>query len=212
MAIPIVRNVMVDRGARRLAVWVGISIVVHGAISLSIGFASRPIHRPTIMHAVLRTVMPAIDHAQAPYDMIADLTLPIATPVATPQPDPAPANSLQPNDIPKLANFPVDLYYPSSDVDERAQPLNKVDLVYPLIAHEQRVPGVVTMNLFISEQGVIDKVVIVDSTPLGVFEKAALEAVSQLKFEPAVKNGMPVKNRRAIEVVFDPYERINAPD
>jgi outer membrane biosynthesis protein TonB len=44
-----------------------------------------------------------------------------------------------------------------------------------------------------------------------VFEDAALEAVRALKFLPAIKNGLPVKNRKTIEVNFDPYEKINTP-
>jgi len=63
----------------------------------------------------------------------------------------------------------------------------------------------------VNERGGIDKTVVVDSAPPGVFEEAALQAVTELAFSPALKNGIPVKNRKTIEVTFDPYETIRTP-
>ena len=116
-----------------------------------------------------------------------------------------------PADTPATLNLPLDIYYASSEVDARAEPLNEVNLVYPLLPYQQRIYGVVWLTLFVNELGGIDKILVTDSSPAGVFDDAALQAVTELKFSPAIKDGISVKNRKTIKVVFDPYENINVP-
>ena len=67
------------------------------------------------------------------------------------------------------------------------------------------------LNIYISEDGAIDRVEVVEAAPPGIFEEAALTATNALRFSPATKWGRPVKSRKTIEVVFDPYEKINVP-
>ena len=89
--------------------------------------------------------------------------------------------------------------------------MGEVNLIYPAIPYQQRLGGSVTLSIFVNERGGIDKTVIVESKPAGVFDEAALQAVAELKFSPAIKDGKPVKNRKTIAVNFDPYEKINTP-
>lgn len=105
----------------------------------------------------------------------------------------------------------LDTYFGMGEVDISAEPSNEVFLRYPWIEYRQRLGGVVRVTLFINEHGGLDKVDLVEATPPGHFEEAALEAVNQLRFKPALKNGRPVKSSKAIEVVFDPSERLNHP-
>lgn len=105
----------------------------------------------------------------------------------------------------------LDRYYRSDEVDVRAAPLTEVALIYPKRAYEMRLSGKVTLRMLINKTGDVDKVDVLDATPQGVFEEAALTAAGAMKFSPALKNGRPVKNQKIIEVVFDPYESINIP-
>jgi hypothetical protein len=47
---------------------------------------------------------------------------------------------------------------------------------------------------------------VLSAEPEGEFEEAALAAARQLVYDPALRNGRPVKSEKLIEVTFDPYE------
>jgi protein TonB len=118
---------------------------------------------------------------------------PDATP---PAPSPAPAKRARPA-APK--------YLGSSEVDERATPIEMAPLVYPERAYLNRIPGKVRLRIYISEDGRIDKVDVVAAAPAGHFEQAAIDAVQRTRFHPARKAGWPVPSQKLIEVEFDPY-------
>lgn len=99
-------------------------------------------------------------------------------------------------------------YYLSREVDIRAEPLKMQALVYPEQAFQLRQYGVVKLRVFINEDGGIDAVDVIESSPPGVFESAALNAMLSSKFVPAEKDGRKVKNQKLIEIKFDPYENI----
>mgnify|MGYP001568255292 CR=1 FL=1 len=157
------------------------------------------------------------------------ITPEITRPEEAPQPVPdidkqAPATDLPPPESAQEATtartppqavielpFPFDAYYNPGEVDVRAQPTNEVLLVYPWVEYKMRVSGVVQLTLLINERGDLDKVTVIEAKPRGVFEEAALEAVSKLQFTPALKNGQPVKSRKTIDVVFDPSEPLRQP-
>jgi TonB family protein len=151
----------------------------------------------------------------------------IAGPVAIP--DPESADKAEPPEAPPLQTenaqqkapdpvtapkaavdlpLPLDAYFSADDVDARAQPTNDVLLFYPLNAYKRKISGTVKMTLLINERGSLDKVIVVDATPPGIFEEAALEAVGKLQFTPALRGGRQVKSRKTIDVVFDPSEHL----
>ena len=99
---------------------------------------------------------------------------------------------------------PFDSYLSENEVDKRAEPANDVALSYPVAAYVRRIAGVVRLNLFISEEGKLDRVELIDASPKGIFENEALATVSKLHFYPATRYGRPVKSQKTIEVVFDP--------
>lgn len=110
-------------------------------------------------------------------------------------------------ELPKTAvdlPVPFDSYISMDEVDVRAEPANDVPLVYPMAAYMQHMRGTVQIRLFISDQGRLDRVDLVGASPKGYFEKSALDAVLQLHFHPAIKNGRPVRSQKLIEVVFNP--------
>lgn len=95
---------------------------------------------------------------------------------------------------------PAPIYYPVSDLDER--PLVRVH-VEPQFPAAAPVPeGWVQVELYIGEDGAVDKVRVTDAQPRGVFEAPAIAAFGAARFTPGRKGGMPVRSRLAIEVLF----------
>ena len=97
-------------------------------------------------------------------------------------------------------------YLPAREVDTPARPRNMVPLVYPENPLIWKLAGVVRLRLLINEQGTVDAAEVVSAEPEGEFEEAALAAVRQLVYDPALRNGRPVRSEKVIEVTFDPHE------
>ena len=103
------------------------------------------------------------------------------------------------------AGLPMaEFYFRARDLDERAIPLNQVDLDYPPSALEAGVSGVVKLRLLIDREGVLRDASVIEAQPAGVFEHAALEAVHALRFRPAIRKGIAVGSVKVIEVPFHP--------
>jgi protein TonB len=98
----------------------------------------------------------------------------------------------------------AEIFFRGSEVDERATPLNEVNLVYPERALANGQSGVVTLRLKIDHLGVLRDAAVVDAQPADTFESAALKAVRELRFRPALRNGVPVGSVKTIEVPFNP--------
>jgi TonB family protein len=200
-----------DPATRRMGVFIITSFVAHLVLIGAIGStALRQQQAPLILQAQLRTVTPDTRPALAIEGESPQIDPPASVPdnrVVEVQP----STVQHPVDTQRILNLPADTYYASNEVDIRAEPLEDVNLIYPVLPLQQRVAGSVTLNIFVNERGGIDKTVVVESKPPGVFDEAALQAVAELKFSPAIKNGKPVKNRKTIAVNFDPYEKINTP-
>lgn len=98
-------------------------------------------------------------------------------------------------------------HYRSSEVDTPAMPLSRGPLVFPEHAYVSKLRGTVRARVYIDEDGRVASVDIVEVRPHGgIFEEAALEALRQVRYSPALLAGQPVKTQKLIEVVFDPYE------
>jgi protein TonB len=105
------------------------------------------------------------------------------------------------------AGMPLaDRYFRRSEVDVPAEPIERGPLVYPEHAFFSRLPGTVRARIYISESGAVDAVELVEAHPPGHFEQAALEALRQVRYQPALLSGRPVKSQKLIEVSFKPYE------
>lgn len=98
-------------------------------------------------------------------------------------------------------------YLTPREVDVPARPRGTVPLIYPEDALIWKLHGVVRLRVFISEHGVVDGAEVILAKPAGEFEEAALDAIRRMAYEPAVKNGRPVKSQKLIEVTFDPHEQ-----
>lgn len=61
----------------------------------------------------------------------------------------------------------------------------------PLEAIENNVTGYVVMEFTVDEQGVPKEIRIVESEPEGIFDKAAIDALSQFRYKPPIVNNQP---------------------
>lgn len=77
-------------------------------------------------------------------------------------------------------------------VDKRPQQTKLVNPQFPGKARQQGIEGFVKLNLFITKDGTVQKVKVLESEPKGVFDEAAIVAAKQWEFEPAEYNNEPV--------------------
>lgn len=202
-----------SRSDRRLAFGLVLSLLVHLLLVAGVRPMTAAYPPVTPLQVEIRHLATEPDaplSGPAPSDLAVDAA-PLAPPAEAAKPEPAPippgAVARNPDDL----GLPLDKYYTSRDVEVRAEPLNEVDLLYPLRAYQMRTRGKVTLRLLINERGGLDQVTVLEAEPRGVFEEAALTATNALQFLPALRHGRRVKSQKTVEVVFDPYERINVP-
>ncbi len=90
-----------------------------------------------------------------------------------------------------------------SEIDQRPRPLMQVAAAYPSEMRARKVEGVVTVIFVVDETGRVVNPRVEKSTH-PEFEKPALEAVRQWKFEPAIKGGKRVGCRMRVPFRFQP--------
>ena len=83
---------------------------------------------------------------------------------------------------------------------QEAKLTNRVTPVYPPIAKQARIQGVVQLEAIIAEDGSIQNLRVVEGHPL--LAQSALNAVSQWHYEPTLLNNEPVQVVTIINVVF----------
>lgn len=74
--------------------------------------------------------------------------------------------------------------------------------VYPRAALEDNVSGEVRVRITVDAEGKVTDTVIVESTPAGVFDDAALAAVRRWRFKPAEVDGRPVESSSIQSLLF----------
>jgi protein TonB len=80
--------------------------------------------------------------------------------------------------------------------------ISRVPPQYPFRAQRRGIEGWVKVSLLITEQGVVQDVVVVESQPEGIFDQAATRAVMKWKFKPRIQDGKPVPVRAEQVVNF----------
>ncbi len=78
--------------------------------------------------------------------------------------------------------------------------ISKVAPVYPVLAKQARIQGVVSLTATISKEGAVQNLQVISGHPLLV--PAALEAVKQWQYKPTLLNGEPVNVITQIDVNF----------
>src|SRR2546427_304668 len=131
----------------------------------------------TVVHVLLIAVLiliPLISYSELPKQQL--MTLLIAPPPPPPQPPPAPAH------VPPATLLP------------------QVEPVYPPLAKQARIQGVVVLEAEISKEGTIDNLKVVTGHPLLI--QSAIDAVKQWRYKPTLLNGEPVPVVTTITVNF----------
>lgn len=77
---------------------------------------------------------------------------------------------------------------------------SKVDPVYPPLARQASIQGVVTLHVIISREGDVENIQLVSGHPM--LAPAAIEAVKQWKYKPFLLNGEPVIVETQVMVNF----------
>jgi TonB family protein len=87
-------------------------------------------------------------------------------------------------------------------VDELPQAIDKVRPIYPSMAKEAGVTGVVMVQALVKKDGTVGDTKIVKSIPM--LDAAAVAAVRQWRFKPASAGGQPVAVWVAVPIKFPP--------
>jgi TonB family protein len=95
-------------------------------------------------------------------------------------------------------------FFARDEVDQPATAISDVLLRYPPEAFAAGTHGQVILEVFVDAGGSVVRTSVVESTPHGVFESAAQDAIGQLRYRPAQRAGAAVRSRRLVQVVFDP--------
>ena len=73
---------------------------------------------------------------------------------------------------------------------------------YPTTAMRSNQEGWVELTFTLTPEGNVDNVQVVDAEPRHVFDRAAVEAVTRWKYQPATQNGAPVASQDKRRIVF----------
>ena len=158
---------------------------------------------------------------QASADAVVEASPPPESPIVSEQPPPVPDLAVPGNPAPQpsasasAAAPPRPDHSPdpissataeaSSVLDRGPQPLDDIEPAFPMAAGARG--GAVTLHLVISDQGVVESVEVVASSPPGLFDAAAVAAFAHARFSPGLKGGMPVRSEIRYEVSFAPVGR-----
>lgn len=93
-------------------------------------------------------------------------------------------------------------WYLARQVDKQPKVIGKVEPVYPEIAKQRNLDGTLKLMLKIDDLGRVLSAEVVEATPPGVFDAAALQAFREARFQPAIKDGRPVRYQAYIRVDF----------
>ena len=96
----------------------------------------------------------------------------------------------------------VDLSEVPSEADRPARVQRTVEPTYPISAQRQGIEGYVILRLNIDSNGKVKTVFVVDSEPMGVFERSARDAARRFEFTPARLRGASVPTTIEKKIVF----------
>ena len=85
-------------------------------------------------------------------------------------------------------------------------PAKIVKRVTPMVSADvpRKAKGFVVVRFEVGENGRVNNVAVVESTPPGVFDDAAITAVRKWIYEPRKENGVAVSSQAKARLVFEP--------
>ncbi|MEM1080117.1 MAG: TonB family protein [Pseudomonadota bacterium] len=91
----------------------------------------------------------------------------------------------------------------ANEVDEIVELLVRVDPEYPADAMAEQLSGSVRVAFTVGADGTVQNPVVVESEPSDVFNQAAIDAVLQWRFRPALQDGQRVPLRAVQLIEFE---------
>lgn len=85
--------------------------------------------------------------------------------------------------------------------DQDVVPLVRVEPEYPARAKQRGIQGWVVVQFTITPVGTVQGAEVIDSDPKMIFDQAALRAVRKWRYNPKIKNGVPV-TRPGVKVLL----------
>jgi protein TonB len=93
------------------------------------------------------------------------------------------------------------LVFALPDLDQKPRPIFQAEPVYPFELRQKKIEGTVYVQFIVDQDGRVVEPRIEKSTH-SAFDKPALDAVRQWRFEPAVRDGRPVQAHLRVPIRF----------
>lgn len=90
----------------------------------------------------------------------------------------------------------------AGEADRDFMPVSRTPPQYPYQATRRGIEGWVRVSFVVTATGEVEDVVLLESDPEGIFDRAAQRAVSKWKFKPRIVDGKPVAARAEQVVEF----------
>jgi protein TonB len=134
-------------------------------------------------------------------------------PPATVETRPSPAASPTVGSPPNVGQIPLSslpalplgidtTWYLARQVDVHPRAIGRIDPAYPEEARRRNQEGTLKLMLKIDELGRVKEAEVVEAQPPGMFDEAALAAFRNARFQPAMKDGRPVRYQAYMRVDF----------
>lgn len=93
-------------------------------------------------------------------------------------------------------------WYLARQVDVHPRAIGRIEPAYPEEARRRNQEGTLKLMLKIDELGRVKEAEVVEAQPPGMFDEAALAAFRNARFQPAMKDGRPVRYQAYMRVDF----------
>jgi len=210
------------KGVARLAGSLGLSLLLHFALLMSLASATfdssgRPHGETTGAHPKALSVSLPTRNAN-PFVRQSDVARSLAAAAtmagssghslahsSAPDQDAAAlgvqSGSLQ--DSPRWLSVPIRRYHLGSELTTRPHAQHDIQPQFPTGAEAGSAAGRIILRLFISEAGRVDDLLIERSDLPKAFEESARHAFADARFAPGEIDGAPVKSQMRVEVTFE---------
>ena len=127
---------------------------------------------------------------------------PVAAPVAAAPLPPASVGPASPSSLPSLPLGIDTTWYQARQVDSHPKAIGRIEPTYPEEARRGNVEGSLKLMVKIDDLGRVISAEVVEARPPGIFDRAALDAFRDARFQPATKDGRPVRYQAYMRVDF----------
>jgi len=166
----------------------------------SIVYTIRP-YTPPPKTEIKRKIQPVERVKKIPLpDPTPDEPEPIREPDPEPEPPPMPENVKVLFGMPKGPPAPQPVRVGTAGITELKR-IKYVVPIYPILAKKAEVEGLVVLDVYVDEQGMIGDIKVMKSMPMGLTDEA-VKAVRQWEYEPARQYGRAVPAWMIVKVDF----------